>query len=126
MKDAELDDKYDDTHNAVVPQKLPARERIPNREQQLAQQQTEAQVRAGETLGLPKGPIIDTAASKSAICQRDMKYATNVRTLSSPLHVYGSTGQDQVTQTADLEVGPVHMHDALSSHAKSTRHSVCS
>ena len=94
-------------------QKLLSKGRNPSRPQFLRHQQHQAMARAGEKLGIPKGPIVDTAATTAVICGRDLKYVTNVKLLPKPIQVGGSAGQSEVTKTADLQVGSMHIKDAL-------------
>ena len=98
---------------AAVQNALRSKGRNPSRSQFLRQQQHQAMGKAGEKPGIPKGPIVDTAATRAVICARDLKYATNVKLLPKPIQVGGSAGQSDVTKTADLQVGSIHIKNAL-------------
>ena len=103
-------------HRAVAVQVLPVRERAPDRVQQLQQQRQEVMLSAGEVGLIPKGPIVDSAASKAARCSKDVRHATNVRDLHPSIILQGSSGQTEVKQIADMTVGSVQIKDAMIVH----------
>ena len=96
-------DKAPDIVTDTAP--MQAKHKAPSCVQALRKQIAEVRASAGEVVGIKKGPLVDTAAFRAAVCARDAKYLTNVRELANPIVVGGSAGKTQVTQVGDLVVG---------------------